>query len=59
MDKLALLLLRLNRCNQPILGDRYPQYRYYPTVIHAIASDIIIEVRKRITSIFSAVAVDC
>jgi hypothetical protein len=26
--------------------DRHPQYRHYPTMIHSIASGIIIEVEK-------------
>jgi hypothetical protein len=44
MDKLGLILLKLDRYNQPIPEDRHPQYRHYPTVIRAIASSIIIEV---------------
>jgi hypothetical protein len=47
MDKLGLILLKLDRYNQPIPEDRHPQYRHYPTVIRAIASSIIIEVWKR------------
>jgi hypothetical protein len=32
--------------------DRHPQYRHYPTTIRSIASGIIIEVRKKYTSIY-------
>jgi hypothetical protein len=42
--KSGLILLKLDRYNQPIPEDRHPQYRHYPTVIRAIASSIIIEV---------------
>lgn len=39
--------------------DRHPQYRHYPTTIRSIASGIIIEVNKKPTSIFGAVAGEC
>jgi hypothetical protein len=32
--------------------DRHPQYRHYPTTIRSIVSGIIIEVRKKYTSIY-------